>query len=148
MTVEPGGLQSMGSLSVRHDWETSLSLFTFMHWRKKWQPTPVLLPGEAQGQGSLVGCCLWGCTESDTTEATLQQHPFLNNPCGIILYQFSKSSLLPLLFLLSLHTVHCMEHQINLTIFFLVDFLDLLLILCNYNAAMNNLVFRTILNLK
>ena len=33
-------------------------------------PTPVLLPGESQGQGSLVGCHLWGRTESDTTEAT------------------------------------------------------------------------------
>ena len=39
-----------------------------MHWRRKWQPTPVFLPGESQGQGSLVGCCLWGPTESDTTE--------------------------------------------------------------------------------
>ena len=48
---------------------TSLSLFTFMHWRRQWQPTPVFLPGESQGQGSLVGCHLWGCTESDTTEA-------------------------------------------------------------------------------
>ena len=44
--------------------------FTFMHWRRKWQPTPVLLPGESQGWGSLVGCHLWGSTESDTTEAT------------------------------------------------------------------------------
>ena len=35
-----------------------------------WQPTPVFLPGESQGRGSLVGCRLWGCTESDTTEAT------------------------------------------------------------------------------
>ena len=50
--------------------ETSLSLFTFMHWRRKWQPTPVFLPGESQGQGSLVGCCLWGHTELDTTEVT------------------------------------------------------------------------------
>ena len=49
---------------------TSLSLFTFMHWRRKWQPTPVFLPGESQGQWSLVGCRLWGRTESDTTEAT------------------------------------------------------------------------------
>ena len=39
----------------------------------KWQPTPVFLPGESQGQGSLVGCHLWGRTESDTTEATQQQ---------------------------------------------------------------------------
>jgi len=49
---------------------TSLSLFTLMHWRRKWQPTPVFLPGESQGQGSLVGFRLWGCTELDTTEAT------------------------------------------------------------------------------
>ena len=70
---EPGRLQSMGSLRVRHDWATSLSLFTFMHWRRKWQPAPVFLPGESQGRGSLVGCHLWGRTESDTTEATQQQ---------------------------------------------------------------------------
>ena len=65
---EPGGLQSMGSLRVYHDWVTSLSLFTFMHWRRKWKPTPVFLPGESQGQGSLVGCRLWGRTELDMTE--------------------------------------------------------------------------------
>ena len=62
--------ESMGSLGVRHDWGTSLSLFTFMRWRRKWQPTPVFLPGESQGRGSLVGCRLWGHTESDTTEVT------------------------------------------------------------------------------
>ena len=67
-TEEPGRLQSMWSLRVGHDWVTSLSLFTFMHWRRKWQPTPVFLPGESQGWGTLVGCCLWGRTESDTTE--------------------------------------------------------------------------------
>ena len=44
--------------------------FTFMHWRRKRQPTPVFLPGESQGRGSLVGCGLWGHTELDTTEAT------------------------------------------------------------------------------
>ena len=48
-------------------------IFTFMHWRRKWQPTPVFLPGESQGWGSLVCCCLWGCTELDTTEAIQQQ---------------------------------------------------------------------------
>ena len=47
---------------------TRLSDFTFMHWRRKWQPTPVFLPRESQGRGSLVGCCLWGRTESDTIE--------------------------------------------------------------------------------
>ena len=70
---EPGGLQSMGSLRVGHDWATSLSLFIFTHWRRKWQPTPVFLPGESQERGSLVGCHLWGRTESDTTEVTQQQ---------------------------------------------------------------------------
>ena len=70
---EPGGLQSMGSLGVGHNWPTSPSLFTFTHWRRQWQPTPVFLPGESQGQGSLVGCRLWGCTESDTTEVTWQK---------------------------------------------------------------------------
>ena len=69
-TEEPSGLQSMGSLRVWHDWVTSLSLFTFMHWRRKWQPTPAFLPGESQGRRSLEGCPLWGRTESDTTEAT------------------------------------------------------------------------------
>ena len=69
-TEEPGRLQSMGSLRVGQDSVTSLSLFTFMHWRRKWQPTPVFLPGEAQGRGSLVGCRLWDRTESNTTEAS------------------------------------------------------------------------------
>ena len=59
-TEEPGRLQSMGWLRVGHDWATSLSLFTFLYWRRTWQPTPVFLPGESQGRGSLVGCCLWG----------------------------------------------------------------------------------------
>ena len=67
---EPGGSQSMGSRRVGQDSATSLSLFTFLHWRRQWQPTPVFLPGESQGRGSLVGCRLWGRTESDTTEVT------------------------------------------------------------------------------
>ena len=62
---ELGGLQSMGLQS-----QTRLSdfTFTFMHWRGKWQPTPVFLPGEFQGWQNLVGCRLWGHTESDMTE--------------------------------------------------------------------------------
>ena len=61
------------------------SLLTFMHWRRKWQPTPVFLPGESQGRGSLVGCHLWDHTQSDTTEVTQQQQqhatPYqTNNP--------------------------------------------------------------------
>ena len=70
---EPGRLQSMGSRRVGHDWATSLSLFTFMHWRRKWQPTSLFFSGESQGRWGLVGCRLWGRTESDTTEATQQQ---------------------------------------------------------------------------
>ena len=68
-TEDPGRPKSMGSLRVGHDGATSLS-FTFIHWRRKWQPTPVFLPGESQGLRSLVGCRLWGRTESDMTEAT------------------------------------------------------------------------------
>ena len=67
---EPDGLLSMGLRRVGHNWANSLSLFTFMHWRREWQPTPVFLPGESQGWRSLVGCRLWGRTKSDTTEAT------------------------------------------------------------------------------
>ena len=67
---QPGRLQSMGSLRVRHYWATSLSFFTFMHWRRKWQSTPVFLPGESQGRGRLEGRRLWGRTKSDTTETT------------------------------------------------------------------------------
>ena len=72
-TERPGRLQSMRWLRVGHDYATSLSLFTFLNWRRKWQPTLVFLPGEFQGRWSLVGCCLQGCTESDMTEATQQQ---------------------------------------------------------------------------
>ena len=68
-TEEPGKLQSLGSLRVGL-WAISLWLLTLMHWRRKWQPTLVLLPGESQGRGSLVGCRLWDHTELDTTEAT------------------------------------------------------------------------------
>jgi len=64
-TEEPVRLQSMGSLRVGHDWVTSLSVFTFTHWRRKWQPTPVFLPGASQGWGSLVGCRQWDRTELD-----------------------------------------------------------------------------------
>ena len=74
---EPGGLQSTGSLRVRHDWATSLSLFTFMHWRRKWQPTPVFLPGESQGRGAWWAA-IYGVAQSRTR-----------------LKQLSSSSILP-----------------------------------------------------
>ena len=64
-TEEPGRLQSMGSLRVWHSWVTSPSLFTFMHWRRKWQPTPVFLPGESQGCGNLWAA-VYGVAQSWT----------------------------------------------------------------------------------
>ena len=76
----------MGSQRVGHDWATSLSLFTFMHWRRKWQPTPLFLPGESQGRGSLVGCRLWGHTESDMTKVTQQLH--ILEACAHFLFYF------------------------------------------------------------
>ena len=62
---EPGRLQSMESPRVGHDWVTSLSLFTFMHWRGQWQPTPVFLPGESQGQGARWAA-IYGVVQSHT----------------------------------------------------------------------------------
>jgi len=67
---EPGRLQSMGVAKSRTQLSDFPFTFHFMNWRRKWQPTPVFLPGEYQGRQRLVGCRLWGCTESDTTEAT------------------------------------------------------------------------------
>ena len=62
---EPGRLQSMGSLRIRHDWATSLSLFIFLHWRRTWQPTPVILPGESQGRGAWWAA-FYGVAQSQT----------------------------------------------------------------------------------
>ena len=64
---EPGGLQSVGSQRVGHNWATSLSFYSSF-WRRKWQPTPVFVPGESHGQRGVVGYSLWGCKESDTTK--------------------------------------------------------------------------------
>ena len=66
-TEEPGRLQCMGSLRLGHDWATSLSLFTFMHWRRKWQPTPVFLPGESQARdGGAWRAAIYGVEQSWT----------------------------------------------------------------------------------
>ena len=64
-TEEPGRLQSMGSLRVRHNWTTSLSLFTFMHCRRKWEPTPVFLPGESR-DGGAWWAAIYGVAQSRT----------------------------------------------------------------------------------
>ena len=66
MSAASGGAQVREGLPSRKA-QPSLSLFTFMHWRGKQQPTPVFLPGDCQGRGSLMGCRLWGHTESDMT---------------------------------------------------------------------------------
>ena len=78
---EPGRLQSMGLLRVGHDWATSLSLFTFMRWRRKWQPTPVFLPRESCRQRSLVGC-LYGVKESQTLLKQLSMHACIGEGNG------------------------------------------------------------------
>ena len=68
-TEEPGRLQSMGSRRVGHDFTFTFT-FHFHALEKEMATHPVFLPGESQGRWSLVGCCLWGCTESDTTDVT------------------------------------------------------------------------------
>ena len=55
---------------IGHQMKKGNKLIYVTDWRRKWQPTPVFLPGESQGRGSLVPCRLWGRIESDTTEAT------------------------------------------------------------------------------
>ena len=103
---EPGGLQSMGLWRVGHDWASSLSLFTFMHWRRKWQPTPMFFPGESQGRGSLVGCHQWGRTESDMTEATQQQQQQQQQTVliSLIVFKYSQSMTMVTIFILLDHT--------------------------------------------
>ena len=86
-TGEPGGLPSMGSHRVGHDWSdlaassSSGSYGKKFHlqcrrpgfnpwvgkipWRREWQPTPVFFPGESQGQRSLAGYSPWGSKELD-----------------------------------------------------------------------------------
>ena len=98
---EPGRLQSMGSLRVGHDRATSLSLSTFTPWRRKWQPTPVFLPGESQGRGSLVGCRLWGCIESDTTEVTQQQQQHVDHN-----FPFKEKHLYIIIITVLIYTIH------------------------------------------
>ena len=72
-TEEPGRLQSMGSLRVGHDWATSLWLFTFMHWRRKWHRTPVLLPEESQGRRAWWAA-VYGLAQSRTRLKRLHFH--------------------------------------------------------------------------
>ena len=110
---ELGRLQS----SVRL-FATSLSLFTFTQYRRKWQSTPVLLPGESQGQGSLVGCCLWGRTESDTTEATYSSSSSVSVSIPVSSSSHPPLPLLcPRVLSLHLHLYFCLGNRFICTAF-------------------------------
>ena len=67
---EPGGLLSMGSHRVGLDWSdlAAAAAAAGLTWRRRWHPTPVLLPGKSHGRRSLEGCSPWGFEESDMTE--------------------------------------------------------------------------------
>ena len=116
-TEEPGRLKSMGSLGVGHDWATSLSLFTFLHWRRKWQRTPVFLPGESQGLGSLVAA-IYGVAQSRTRLKWLSSSSILPTPyLGLLLVliigmeNFSLVRWLHILFLALWYITLYMNHH-------------------------------------
>ena len=81
---EPGRLQSTGSRRVGYDWATSLSLFTFMHWRRKWQPTSVFLPGESQGWGAWWAA-VYGVAQSRTRLKQLSSSKDLYGASQVVL---------------------------------------------------------------
>ena len=92
-TEKPGRLQSVGFLGGGHNWATSLSLFTFMHWRRKWQPTPVFLPGEARGRGAWWAA-VYGVAQSRTWLKWLSSSSCCSmscsNCCFLTAYRFLR----------------------------------------------------------
>ena len=103
---EPGGLQSMGSQRVKDTIAPSLSLFTFMHWRRTCQPTPEFLPGESQGWRSLVGYH-YGVTQTRTRLKRLSSSSSMELENVLIQFfyiavQYSQHQLLK-----SLSFIHC-----------------------------------------
>ena len=92
-TEEPGRLQAMGSRRVGHDWATSFSLFTFKHWRRKWQPTPVFLPGGSQGRGSRCAA-VYGVAQSPTQLRRLSSS-CSSNMLAPIVFSETSSQLCP-----------------------------------------------------
>ena len=114
---------------------TSLSLFTFMQWRRKWQPTPVFLPGEFQGWGSLVGFRLWGLTESDVIEVTLQQQQLvcLCTSIPVSLCEYTEPVLIYCLLIqsinrdLSFSKLHFSQLQCHFSQIFYIMFISLFL---------------------
>ena len=98
-TEEPGRLQSpVGSLRVGPDWATSLSLFTFMHPRRKWQPTPVFLSGESQGRGAWWAA-VYGVAQSRTQLKRLSGSTLLLALVFLLFFFPSSSYLFPSLIL-------------------------------------------------
>ena len=84
-TEEPGGLQSMGSLRVGHNWATSLSLFTFMHWRRKWQPAPAFCLENPRGREA------WRAVQSMSSQQDVTEQPSTAQPQPSSLTRFSCS---------------------------------------------------------
>ena len=103
---KPGRLQSMGSLRVGHDWATSLSLFTFMHWRRKWQPTPVCSCLENPRDGGAWWAAIYGVTQS---QRRLKRLSSPREP-RIVLNPSNSWSGLHMLFLKSPWTLEKLEH--------------------------------------
>ena len=88
-TEEPGRLQSMGSLRVRHDWAASRSLFTSMHWRRKWQPTPVFLPGESR-DGGAWWAAVYGVAQSRTQLKWLSSSSSMHRRIEFVVQSLSR----------------------------------------------------------
>ena len=84
-TEEPGRLQSMGSLRVGCDWVTSLSLFTFMHWRRKWQPTPVSCLENPRDRGAYPWwAAVYGVAQSQTRLKQLSSSVYIHKPVYVL----------------------------------------------------------------
>ena len=113
---EPGRLQSMGSLRVGHDWATSLSLFTLMHWTRKWQPTPVFLPEESQGLRSLV-TTVYGVAQSRTRRKWLGGRLTLRSQQDCVPSGGSRENVFSCLFPVSQGGSHPWHAYIHLSIF-------------------------------
>ena len=113
---EPGRLQSMRSWRIGHNWATSLSLFTFMHWRRKWQPTPVFLPGESQGWGSLVAA-VYGVAQSQTRLKWLSSSSSSNSCCSSFKPHSNTTPSINLFYYVDLHLsqpLFCSKHLLPL----------------------------------
>ena len=113
-TEEPGRLQSMGSLRVGHDWATSLSLFTCMHWRRKWQPTPVFCLENPRDKGALWAA-VYGVAQSRTWLKWLSSSRccFESLSLAMICYvEINNKNLIPLIYFKTL--IFCCHQLLTL----------------------------------